>query len=53
MLGLAQDAHNALAQLVQHVMGVAAVLLATRGIVTGTAGEFAYQLFQRDVGVLH
>src|SRR5690606_40681500 len=53
VLGLAQDTHDALAQLVEYVMGVAVVVLTAGCVMAGTAGEFADQLLQADVGVLH
>ena len=52
MLSLAQNAHNALTQLVEYIVSVAAVLLAAGCIVAGTVAEFTDQLLQGDVGIL-
>ncbi|MNZ30845.1 hypothetical protein D3C78_481310 [compost metagenome] len=50
--GLAQDAHDPLAELVEHVVGVAAVRLAAGGVEAGGIGQLVDQLLEGDTGVL-
>ncbi|MNL20847.1 hypothetical protein D3C87_1421150 [compost metagenome] len=53
VIGFAQNAHDALAEYIEHIVGVAAVFLVAGSVVTGIAGEFTDQLLQGDIGVLH
>src|SRR6185369_14206043 len=50
--GVAQDAHQFLADCVEHVMGVGLLRAAARGGEAGRVGEFADQLVEGDVRVL-
>ncbi|MNG02518.1 hypothetical protein D3C84_855500 [compost metagenome] len=53
VIGLTQNPHDALAEFIEHIVGMAAVFLVAGSFVTGVAGEFADQLLQGDIGVLH
>ena len=51
--GVAQNAHELLVELVEHIVRVAAAGSAARGLVRGRVVELFEQLFQRNLRVLH